>query len=479
MPIFLCLLFVFPQGPSKEELRQAQKLVLTNSEPSVKKGTELCANLNCVSSMEILLRRFKGAQPHYRDIVWKGIVRFTDPYSREMIASELKKNKKSASMRQWAAEALGIYADATYGPVLMKAARDKDVGVRRAVAKSLGNLGLKESEKVLVKFLQDKDFIVRGNAVESLLKLGFSSGKEALVKGLQDPDGGTRAALLSVAPKYAEKETASLAIVGLRDEDWRVRLQAIRNLLGCEPSVETMDALIPAIARVRPLVRIPLLSGIRDWTGMKFHKAEDWERWWSANRDTFLLEKGKGTEGGSQETVATYNGLRVDSDHVAFLMDISSSMDDRTSKGERKRELALQELKKTLESLPETTKFNVYAYSSNITVWEKEAQPVNPKNIKSVLKFVQKTKARGNKNIWGALLAVLGDPTIDTVFLLSSGEPEVGLYVHHNRVVDHLVDWNRFRKMVVHGVAYSKSKWNQDQIRHISEGTGGSFMIVD
>ena len=81
--------------------------------------------------------------------------------------------------------------------------------------------------------------------------------------------------------------------------------------------------------------------------------------------------------------------------------------------------------------------------------------------------------------IWGALLAVLGDPTIDTVFLLSSGEPEVGLYVHHNRVVDHLVDWNRFRKMVVHGVAYSKSKWNQDQIRHISEGTGGSFMIVD
>jgi hypothetical protein len=334
--VSLCLLFALPQGPSKEDLREAQKFVLTNSEKSVRKGTNPCASLNCVSSMEILLKRFKGDQPHYRDIVWDGIVLFDDPYSREMIAKELKKNKKDAYLRQWAAEALGVYADPTYGPILMKAAKDKSVGVRRAVAKSLGQVGLKEAEKILVRFLKDKDSIVRGNAIESLLQLGVASAQEIYQQGLNDPDAGTRTALLAIVQKYSQEHTVSYSLKALQDDDWRVRLQAIENLFECEPTTEIMDSLIPALGRVRPLVRVPLLAGIQDWTGMKFRSSEDWDRWWSENRQTFLLKKGNGTNNSTEETVATYNGLRVDSDHIAFLMDISSTMDERTRGGERK-----------------------------------------------------------------------------------------------------------------------------------------------
>ena len=50
---------------------------------------------------------------------------------------------------------------------------------------------------------------------------------------------------------------------------------------------------------------------------------------------------------------------------------------------------------------------------------------------------------------------MLADETLDTVYLLSSGEPDTGLYVHWNRVTRHLADMNRFHKVVVHTVAYT------------------------
>ena len=74
---------------------------------------------------------------------------------------------------------------------------------------------------------------------------------------------------------------------------------------------------------------------------------------------------------------------------------------------------------------------------------------------------------------------VVGDPRIDTVYLLSSGEPEVGLYVHWNRVTEHLRKLNRFHKVKVHTVVWSDRKWYRDQLQKIAECTGGRFIAAD
>jgi len=79
------------------------------------------------------------------------------------------------------------------------------------------------------------------------------------------------------------------------------------------------------------------------------------------------------------------------------------------------------------------------------------------------------------KDIWLALDTVVADPTLDTVYLLSSGEPDIGLYVHYNRVTRHLADLNRFYKVTVHTVAYTDSEWFRDQLQKIAEVTGGHF----
>jgi len=66
-------------------------------------------------------------------------------------------------------------------------------------------------------------------------------------------------------------------------------------------------------------------------------------------------------------------------------------------------------------------------------------------------------------------------PTLDTAYLLSSGEPDTGRYVHWNRVTRHLADLNRFHQVTVHAVAYTDNEWFRDQIQKIAEVTGGHF----
>ncbi len=79
------------------------------------------------------------------------------------------------------------------------------------------------------------------------------------------------------------------------------------------------------------------------------------------------------------------------------------------------------------------------------------------------------------KDIWQVLETVVSDPDIDTAYLLSSGEPDIGLYVHWNRVTRHLADLNRFQKVVVHTVAFSDNDWYRKQLMKIAEVTGGDF----
>jgi hypothetical protein len=143
-------------------------------------------------------------------------------------------------------------------------------------------------------------------------------------------------------------------------------------------------------------------------------------------------------------------------------------------KGLSKDEAAFAELKQALERLEGKLTFNVYTYNDDREAFSKKSVPLDAKSRKKALSFVDKTSLSGNKNLWAVLEEVIIDPTIDTVYLLTSGEPDVGLYVHGNRIAESLADINRFQKVVLHAVAYSKERfWGH--IRAIAEATGGQF----
>ena len=138
------------------------------------------------------------------------------------------------------------------------------------------------------------------------------------------------------------------------------------------------------------------------------------------------------------------------------MIDKSGAMQEGlTSKSASKAEAAYKELEDVLTRLDGRLVFNVWTYNENVEAYARKPAKLGSKSRKGALSFVRKANEVGQKDIWQVLEAVIADPTLDTAYLLSSGEPDVGLYVHWNRVTDHLRDINRFHKVVVHTVAYS------------------------
>ncbi|HET6163648.1 MAG TPA: HEAT repeat domain-containing protein [Planctomycetota bacterium] len=473
------------QNPAakREKLDKAAVLLRGPKEPQVREGANLCLEVNDVDAVEMLLKVLGGSQPHHRDIVWEVLPKITDPYARRAVQQELKQNHKDEGVRQWCAELLGMYGDVELAGPLVEVLGDNDARLRAAAARALGKLKFKEAAKRLEKLVADKDPIARANAIEALARIDASAYAATFSAGLHDADGGVRCALLGAQPQLYASQVETTAATLLTDPDWRPRLQCVENL-GAIQTLSAVDALVEASGDGRPVVAAKATTLLQKLSEKKFTLKAQWELWWKEARATFQFPDGKQkaeTPAPSEHrTSAKYHGIDIASDHVAFVLDKSADMTKAAPGGGTKDEKALAELKQALDHLlGGTFRFNVWTYGDETRRLEKQPIALDEKSEKHALAWTEKVDCKGNKAIWDVLQAVVSDPDVDTVFLLSSGEPEVGLYVHWNRVCEQLADLNRFHKVVVHTVCWSDSKWYREQLEHIALATGGTFKGVE
>jgi len=492
--LFSAVVFAAVGDPRLDEARD---LFRQGSEETSRRASIICREVNTVEAAELMLEILKstGMGPglpsgHYRDIVWEEMGKLTDPYAKARIELELKKNKDSPWVRAWTAELLGIYGDQEYTRTLTKALKDKDPRVRASAAEALGRLVFPDKNQAtekavlaLTKVTSGKHPFERTNALIALMKLAPEDWTQKYILATEgraaDKDGGVRCALLGALPELAPGQVEAVSARALDDEDWRVRLQAVNHLAAAR-SKTAIDRLIDATEDERPTIRLRAMDYLRELTGQGHRQTQGWRAWWKNSRATFTFPEGsaKGQKPTSEgETVATYNGIRVDSDHVAFLIDKSSAMREQlVSQGKSKEMFAQAQLEEVLGKLPEGVTFNVYTYELDVEVFsEKGPLELTKKSKKKALDFVKDQRTKASKDIWQVLEMVVSDPHIDTIYLLSSGEPDTGKYVHWNRVTAHLQDINRYQMVTVHTIAYSDNGWYREQMEKIAQATGGEF----
>ena len=461
---------------------RARALLEDTAEKDVRDGAKLCSDANNVPAVELLLealaeteRRTRNhlAPGHYRDIVWDGLVAITDVYARRRVEHECKVGK-DPRVRQWCAELLGIYGDAGFGDTLGRALAAKDDDLVRWAARSLGMLKSTAAGPQMLALTKHKNDYVRGNAIEALARIDKAhlGAFTAAIGG--DRSGGVRCALLGAAPELCGDATEALCTTALRDPDWRPRMRAVQNL-GRIRTKTSIDSLLVGLRDGRPVVARRAIHELQELTGQPIQQAEVWVKWWADNRATFAFPDARGIAKREGGTVA-YNGVPVDSDHIAFLLDKSVMMQAKLqSKGVTKEEAAATELENVLKQLDDKITFNVFNYDVAVQAFDKKATKLTPRSRAKALDFARSKSVGKEKDIWQALVAVVEDPTLDTAYLLSSGEPDTGLYVHWNRVTRHLADLNRFHMVTVHTVAYTDNEWFRDQLQKIAETTGGNF----
>jgi HEAT repeat protein len=474
------------QKQKDDRLERARLLLETSkrSEEQLREAAHICRDVGDGESIGLLLDVLNETQPHFRDIAWEVLPEFKDAEARKRVETELKSNLKNDDVRQWSAELLGLYGDAAFGDALVAALSDPSDGVQRAAARSLGQLRYEPACAKLEDAAKNEDAFLRANAIEALVRIKPDAYAETFRKGLEDPDGGVRCALLGAVPSVDADHVEEISVAALQDKNWRPRIQAVENLSAVRTKT-AIDALVPVSDDPRPVVKEKALAALRTLTAMSWATRAQWQEWWKENRDAFRMPDAKTAvapvAAGPEETQGRfYNQIPVLSDHVAFLVDKSIDMSKKRSSDHRvKSDVALEELGKGLSHASGELWFEAFIYSTDVAAFRKQPVKLDDKQRKAALAFVSGAHESGHRNIWQAITTAMIDPELDTLFLLSSGEPEIGLYVHWNRVTAHLADLNRFHKVVVHTVAYSDSQWYRDQLQKIAEVTGGQFKWFD
>ena len=218
---------------------------------------------------------------------------------------------------------------------------------------------------------------------------------------------------------------------------------------------------------------------------------DDWKRWWKTRSG---VPKDLRME--PSTSVTSYYGVKVRSDRLLFIIDLSGSMAfpwgaevDKTRIG-----VAKQQLVRAIEGLDERSLFNVIVFSDKVKAWRKGGEVTASKEAKAdALRWIDKTfeKPTGGTFMHAALEeAFEKNPQVDTIFLLTDGLATDGEPIVPEAILASVNRWNRFRRAVIHTFALTLEDLQPDGLhkenladiktfmRRLATLTGGESRVV-
>ena len=217
-------------------------------------------------------------------------------------------------------------------------------------------------------------------------------------------------------------------------------------------------------------------QALKSLTRYYCRSAEDWERWWEKRKEGFVLpppappedalaKKDKGS------TTAEFYGIPIRSHRVVFVLDVSGSMNSLFGTGSTRIKVARQSLKTALKKVDKECLVNVIFFDSKVRSYAKRGVLIGRKGeLDKLLKYVDKARPLGGTNIHGALLAAFADPRVDTVFLLSDGDPSTGEITDVQDLGDDILRKNRSRRIRIHCVAVGLESPLLERLARESDG---------
>jgi HEAT repeat protein len=284
---------------------------------------------------------------------------------------------------------------------------------------------------------------------------------------------GAAAALLELRTPPAVEALHRL----LADGDWRVRVEALQQIANLHRAT-SVPILIERLGLERGRLRRDVALVLRLMTGQDHGTSEPrWRGWWENEGAAFSLpepkqalaaERERASRRRTNQTTATFYGLEVVSERVAFVLDTSGSMaikagsrgrtstQDGKDTGATRIEVAKQELTSALKHISPGVLFNLIFLTSGVSPWQDELVVKDEEVLAEALEFVERQTARGGTNIYDALVTALEDPRVDTVYLLSDGDPSAGQVIEPMLILERIGKLNRSRKVQIHTISIGK-----------------------
>lgn len=406
------------------------------------------------------------------------------------------------TMRRLLAEALGSISENKWVEEIYGALHHKDPAIRAVAARSLGRLKHERAMQKLEEPLKDTNAEVHAAALESVAERKDKTSEAILHKEAQRtdenlaslaiallvnyPSDATKALLLKLAasykPGYAIPSLQALGELrapeafpafekALQAKEWPIRVVAIRGL-GKLRTREAVDLLVERMPKEEGRLLAECGDALRAATGKGLGYAPGgWKEWWANNREAFEFPDQVAAQAGGAGTT-TYHGVPVLSNRMAFVVDISGSMSEVI--GEQTRmELAKKELARVLSSLGKDATVNLIFFDDRIEPFAKQLIPAKP-NLTKMLQILAQIQPRGTTNIYDSLEVAFLHKDVDTIYLLSDGDPTAGKLTDPSDILREIRRLNRLRQIVIHTIAIPSSPF----LKALAEQNGGHYVEV-
>ena len=395
-----------------------------------------------------------------------------DPEAIEFLAAQLVDGKRPAAQRTAIAAALGKIRQLESARGLLRAAQSSDDFLAAVALEGLERIVQPELISDLIDAIDKVDADRGIGLLAALRRMRDELDVEqclALSSQRHDLSGVEAVALL--APHQTEPRIHARVVELLHDPSWQVR-QAALFLLADSPSVESIDALVARLEHEKGALARRLTRELRRLTGAVLPPHHDvWAQYWKSARAEWKV-RAEGNDRGrlgknwvkhaeGHTEVAEYFGLAVDSQVVTFVLDRSESMKlmvsvpkaDGTQEEMRRIDVARSELIGALERMRSHMSFNIVVFGDRFEALWKSPQRCSDAALDAAKEFLSNVELKGATNIFDSLSASLDDPRVDTVFLLSDGEPTLGRYVKPNEIAREIRRINARRQVTIHTIA--------------------------
>lgn len=195
--------------------------------------------------------------------------------------------------------------------------------------------------------------------------------------------------------------------------------------------------------------------------------------------DDKIVFKTAGYESESQNRIQfgkpQYYGIDIHSQRMMFIIDHSGSMEDYWG-GMSRLARAKLELIKVIRELPEETEFAIMFYETNVRIWRKSLVTATESNKLEAINFVRRLGFGDRTNTYGALRQALTfDKDLETVFLLTDGQPTIGETVEPQKILVDILGRNRFRHLNFNTIGIAVNPNTEAFLRQLATGTGGEY----
>jgi len=266
----------------------------------------------------------------------------------------------------------------------------------------------------------------------------------------------------------------------------------------------TIPALIDQLGREGGRLREDIHELLVELTRQDFNlDAERWNSWWNKFGDLFEFKDNIKKRLALPKYAMQYHEVETCSKKFIFLLDVSSSMNEQVTvqkiggktydKGDLRKPkvyVAKLEIARLLRTFDKNIFFNIITFSTEVDLWRKKVVSGTKGVTKAAEKYIWDITPpeKSATNIYDTLMTAFDmvddgfakrkyESVVDTMFLLSDGNPTAGPVTDVDMILRTVKERNRIHGIKIHTFSLG-GRADTHFLRKLADITGGDYQAI-